>query len=53
MDDRLIPMGTKKKKGKMRRRVLVLREAFLSMVYLKIIIEEKLPFHNLQIFGQH
>jgi len=43
----------RKKKGKMRRRVLVLSEEYLSMRYLKIIIEEKSPFHNLQIFRQH
>jgi hypothetical protein len=43
----------RKNKGKTRRRVLVLREDYLSMGYLKIIIEEKLHFHNLQIFKQH
>jgi hypothetical protein len=36
MDNRLIPIGIKKKKGKMRRRVLILRGDYLSMGYSKL-----------------
>jgi hypothetical protein len=35
-DNRLIPIGIKKKKGKMRRRVLILRGDYLSMGYSKL-----------------
>ena len=49
----LIPNRIRKRMGEMKRMVLILRRDFLSLDNLKIIIEEKLLLHNIQVFYRH
>jgi hypothetical protein len=46
----LTPSRIRKRMGEIKRTVLILRRGFLSLDYLKIIIEEKLLLHNAQVF---
>jgi len=46
----LIARRMRKRMGEIKRTFLIFRRDFLSLDNLKIIIEEKLPLHNVQVF---